>query len=183
MSGHESDSSRDKALAMAKWYWYDDDNALKDSPLHPHLSRPIATAAEWLNPPIISILHSHFARWTTAQLSPGPVIPQRLWIDQGGTIAFRFATGAPAALPAVGAGEALAQWLVLLSKWMEIHVVLARARTVWSHAELVAALPFTTPPLLPRQLAQFPPNNWEQVARGLAASVSEGAVALDTHTE
>ncbi len=183
MSGHESDSSRDKALAMAMWYWYDDDNALINSPLHPPLSRPIATAAEWLNPPIISTLHSHFAHWTTAQLSPVPVIPQRLWIDQGGAIAFRFATGAPAALPEVGAGEALAQWLVLLSKWMEIHVVLARARTVWSHAELVAALPFTTPPLLPRQLAQFPPNNWEQVARGLAASVSEGAAALDTHTE
>ncbi|MDE0199585.1 MAG: hypothetical protein OXK78_15385 [Caldilineaceae bacterium] len=183
MSEQEPDFSRDKALAMAMWYWYDDDKALKNSPIHPHLSRPIATAAEWLNPPIISILHSHFARWTTAQLSPGPVIPQRLWIDQGGAIAFRFASDEPAALPEVGAGEALAQWLVLLSKWMEIHVVLARARTVWSHAELVAALPFTTPPLLPPQLAQFPPNNWEQVARGLAASVSESVTALDTQTE
>lgn len=165
---------------MAMWYWYDDDNSLRTSPRHPPLSRPIATAAEWLNPPLISKLHSHFAQWSAAQMSPGPVIPQSLWIDQSGRIAFRFAEDAPAALPEVGAGEALAQWLVLLSKWMEIHVVLARARTVWSHAELVGALPFTTPPLLPRQLVQFPPNNWEQVARGLAAIISEDAMALES---
>ena len=117
---------------MAMWYWYDDDNSLKASPRHPHLSRPIATAAEWLEPPLISDLHNHFARWTSAQVSPGPVIPQRLWINQSGVIAFHFGADAPAAIPEVGAGEALAQWFVLLAKWMEIHVVLARARTVWS---------------------------------------------------
>lgn len=164
---------------MALWYWYDDDSSPNNSPCNPPLSRPIATAVEWLSPPLISNLHSHFARWTTAQVSPGPVIPHRLWIDQDGRIAFRFADDAPAAMPVVGAGEALAQWFVLLSKWMEIHVVLARARTVWSHAELLEALPFTTPSLLPRQLALFPPDNWEQVARGLAAIVAEGALAFD----
>lgn len=159
---------------MAMWYWYDDDNSLKTSPRHPPLSRPIATAAEWLNPPLISLLHSHFARWTSAQVSPGPVIPQRLWIDQGGAIAFHFGGDAPTAMPEVGAGEDLAHWFVLLAKWMEIHVILARARRVWSLNELVSALPFTTPPLLPRQLVQFPPKNWEEVARGLAAIISEG---------
>jgi len=158
------------------WYWYDDDSSLKTSPSHPPHSRPIATAAAWLNPPLISNLHNHFARWTTAQVSPGPVIPHRLWIDQDGGIAFRFVADAPVAMPAVGAGEALAQWLVLISKWMEIHVVLARARTVWPLAELVGALTFTTPSLLPRQLVQFPPDNWEQVARGLAASIAEGGL-------
>lgn len=109
-------------------------------------------------------------------MSPGPVIPHRLWIDQDGGIAFRFVADAPVAMPVVGAGEALAQWLVLISKWMEIHVVLARARTVWPLAELVGALTFATPSLLPRQLVQFPPDNWEQVARGLAASIAEGGL-------
>jgi hypothetical protein len=60
---------------------------------------------------------------------------------------------------------------------MENHVVLARARTVWTLAELAGALPFTSPSLLPRQLVQFPPDNWEQVARGLAAIVSDGSLA------
>ena len=164
---------------MAMWYWYDDDSSLKTSPCHPPLSRPIATAAEWLNPPLISNLHSQFARWTAAQVSPGPVIPHRLWIDQDGRIAFRFAADAPAASHVVGAGEALAHWFVLLSKWMEIHVVLARARNVWSQAELMGALPFTTPSLLPLSLAQFPPDNWEQVARGLAAIITEGRMTPD----
>lgn len=109
-------------------------------------------------------------------MSPGPVIPHRLWIDQDGGITFRFVADAPVAMPAVGAGEPLAQWLVLISKWMETHVVLARARTVWSLDQLVGALTFTTPSLLPRQLVQFPPDNWEQVARGLAASISEGSL-------
>ena len=168
---------------MAMWYWYDNDGSLTSSPLHPPLSRPIATAAEWLTPPIVSNLHSHFARWTSAKVSPGPVIPHRLWIDQHGEAAFRFADGGPASMPEVGAGEALAQWLVLISKWMEIHVVLARARTVWSHSLLLGALPFITPSLLPRQLAHFPPDNWEQVARGLAAIIAEGAVALDKQSK
>ncbi|MDE0312429.1 MAG: hypothetical protein OXI52_09205 [Caldilineaceae bacterium] len=168
---------------MALWYWYENNGSLTTSHHHPPLSRPIATAAEWLTPPIVSNLHGHFARWTSAQISPGPVIPQRLWIDRDGRAAFRFADGEPAAMPVVGAGEALAQWFVLLSKWMEIHVVLARSRTVWPHSQLLGALPFITPSLLPRQLAQFPPDNWEQVARGLAATVAESTVALDIQLE
>jgi len=165
-----------QSAAIAMWYWYEDDSSLKTSPIHPPHSRPIATAVAWLNPPLISSLHNQFARWTTARVSPGPVIPHRLWIDQDGGVAFRFVADAPVAMPAVGAGESLAQWLVLISKWMEIHVVLARARKVWSLAELVGALTFTTPSLLPRQLVQFPPDNWEQVARGLAASIAEGGL-------
>ncbi len=161
---------------MAKWYWFDEYKSLTASPCHPPRSRPIAAAVEWLHPPIISDLHQNFACWTAAQMSPGPVIPHRLWIDQAGKISVRFPEEAPAPQPAVGAGEGLAQWLVLLSKWMEIHVVLARARSVWTIAELAGALPFTSHSLLPQQLAQFPPDNWEQVARGLAAIVSDGAM-------
>ena len=162
---------------MARWYWFDEVKSMTASPCHPPHSRPIAAAVEWMHPPIISDLHLSFARWTSAHMSPGPVIPHRLWIDQSGKIAVRFAANAPAPQSAVGAGEGLAQWLVLLSKWMENHVVLARARTVWTLAELAGALPFTSPSLLPRQLVQFPPDNWEQVARGLAAIVSDGPLA------
>ena len=164
---------------MARWYWYDLDGALIVSPSHPPHSRPIAAAAEWLHPALISDLHHSFARWTTAQVSPGPVVPHRLWIDQTGVIAVRFGADAPVPLTSVGGGEGLAQWLVLLAKWMETYVVLARARAVWSLAELSAALPFTSPCLLPRPLAKLPPYNWDEVARGLATIVVDGELVND----
>ena len=160
---------------MARWYWYDKDGDQIVSPSHPPHSRPISAAVEWLHPDLISDLHHSFAHWTAAELSTGPVVPHRLWIDQTGLIAVRFSADAPAPQPAVGAGEALAQWLVLMAKWMETYVVLARARSVWSLAELAAALPFTSPCLLPRTLAQLPPSNWEEVAHGLAAIVIDGS--------
>ncbi len=161
---------------MARWYWYDDESNLMASYSHPPGSRPIATAVEWLSPDLVSELHVRFSRWTSASMSPGPVIPHRLWIDQAGVLAVRFPSEAPVPLPEVGAGEGLAQWLVLLSKWMEIHVVLARARPVWTVAEIAAALPFTSPSMLPRSLVQFPPDNWDQVAQGMAAIVADGSL-------
>lgn len=161
---------------MARWYWYNENSEQIASPGHPPNSRPIAAAAEWLNPALISSLHHSFARWTGNEVSPCPVTPHRLWIDQTGLVAIRFADGAPQPQSPVGAGESLAQWLVLLSKWMELYVVLARARTVWTLPELAAALPFTSLSLLPRPLAQLPPNNWEIVARGLAAIAIEGSL-------
>ena len=124
---------------MARWYWYDKDGDQIVSPSHPPHSRPIPAAVEWLYPDLISDLHHSFAHWTTAELSTGPVVPHRLWIDRTGLIAVRFSADAPAPQPTVGAGEALAQWLVLMAKWMETYVVLARARSVWSLAELAAA--------------------------------------------
>lgn len=159
---------------MASWYWYDDESKLVASYTHPTGSRPIATAVEWLSPDLVSALHIQFSRWTAAKMSTGQMIPHRLWIDQGGSLAVRFPTGAPEPLSEVGAGENLAQWLVLLSKWMEVHVVLARARTVWTVDEIAAALPFASPSFLPNSLVQFPPDNWDQVAQGMASIVSEG---------
>lgn len=159
---------------MARWYWYSEDGKQIASPVHPKDSRPIAAAAEWVNPALVSDLHNSFALWAAAGRSPGPVIPRRIWIDRSGRVAVRFGKGAPQPLPDVGAGEPLAQWLALLSKWMDVYVVLARARSVWSLFDLAAALPFTSPCLLPRPLAQMPPDSWEQVARGLAAIVAEG---------
>ena len=160
---------------MARWYWYDKEGNQHGASCHPPHSRPISAAVEWMHPALITDLHSSFAQWTAAKLSTGPVVPHRLWIDQTGLVAVRFSADAPAPQPPVGAGEELAQWLVLMAKWMETYVVLARARSVWSLAELAAALPFTSACLLPRTLAQLPPSNWEEVARGLAAIVIEGA--------
>lgn len=162
---------------MAHWYWYDENGEQIVSPRHPPHSRPISAAVEWVRPALISDLHLSFARWITAEVSTVPVVPHRLWIDQTGLIAVRFAADAPAPLPAIGAGEGLAQWLVLLAKWMETYVVLAHARSVWSLAELASALPFTSPSLLPRPLAQLPPDNWDEVAQGLAAIVVDGSLA------
>jgi len=164
---------------MAHWYWFDVNGEQIVSPSHPPQSRPIAAAVEWIRPELISDLHKSFARWTEARLSTGPVLPHRLWIDQSGLVAVRIATGAPGRLPEVGAGEELAQWFVLLTKWMETYVVLARARSVWSKPELAAALPFLSPCMLPRPLAQLPPDNWEEVARGLAAIVLDSSPALN----
>ena len=164
---------------MACWYWYDEDGEQMVSPRHPPHSRPISAAVEWLQPALISGLHRSFARWTAAEMSPGPVVPHRLWIDQSGLVAVRFSTDAPTPLPVVGGGEGLAQWLVLLAKWMDTYVVLARARSIWSLAELAAALPFTSPCLLPRSLAQLPPDNCGEVARGLAAILIDGAPTND----
>ncbi len=169
---------------MARWYWYDHNGEQIVSLGHPPQSRPIAAAVEWMRPELISDLHRGFARWAEARLSTGPVLPHRLWIDQAGLVAVRFASGAPQRLPEVGAGEELAQWFVLLAKWMETYVVLARARTVWSTPHLAAALPFLSPCMLPRPLAQLPPDNWEEVACGLAATVLDspvlGATVMDS---
>ena len=90
---------------MARWYWFDEDKSMTASPCHPPHSRPIAAAVEWIHPPIISDLHLSFARWTSAHMSPGPVIPHRLWIDQSGKIAVRFAANPPAPQSAVGRGR------------------------------------------------------------------------------
>ena len=166
---------------MARWYWCDDYGELIESRGHPPQSRPIAAGVEWIGPELISDLHRSFARWTEARLSTGPVLPHRLWIDRSGLVAIRFATGAPDRPPEVGAGEELAQWFVLLSKWMETYVVLARAGAIWSKPALAAALPFLSPCMLPRPLAQLPPDNWEEVARGLAAIVLDNATTPNQH--
>ena len=162
---------------MARWYWYDKNGTQVVAPQHPDRSRPIPAAIHWLQPELISDLHESFARWLRAKISPGTLTPDRLWIDQNGRLAVRFSSGSPAPLSVVGSYRELAQWLVLLDKWMDTHVVLARARAVWSVAEMAGALSFTTPSLLPRPLVQMPPDNWEQVARGLAAAVLDGPLA------
>lgn len=135
-----------------------------------------ATATGRLLPPIITSLHESLYRWQQAGLDPGPLTPDRIWIDSAGALALAFKRDQnPEPLGHVGLAPALAGWLVCLDKWMETFVVIARARSVWTPTELAGALTFTTPALLPPPLLQLPPvDNWERVARGLAVAVADG---------
>ncbi len=141
-------------------------------------SRPFLEAATQLLPPQVSLLHRSFRGWTAARLNPGPVLPQRMRVTEAGAVAFRFPAGAgPTPQGEVGWGQSLAAWLLLLDKFMETFVVVARARAVWTPQELAQALIFTTPSLLPPDLLRLPPDNWERLARALAQAVADGPLA------
>jgi hypothetical protein len=79
--------------------------------------------------------------------------------------------------------QELAAWLVLLDKWMETFVVIARARSIWSVQELAGALTFTSRPFLPAAIVHMPPDNWERVAQALAQAVGEGPLRGSSHLE
>ncbi|MBX3054481.1 MAG: hypothetical protein KF753_23615 [Caldilineaceae bacterium] len=160
---------------MPLWSTVDAQGTLRQTGAPPAESRPFLQATGLLLPPLISELHQSFHAWQVAGLAPGPVTLERLWITPAGGLSVRFADGEhPRALPPVGAHAGLAAWLVLLDKWVETFVVVARARSVWTPGELAGALSFTTPSLLPATLMQTPPDNWEQVAIALARAVAEG---------
>ncbi len=157
------------------WWMVDEQGRVHETSAPPAESRPLNQATALLLPPLISHLHTSFHAWQMAGLSPGPVIPERLWINPAGGLAVKFAGGrSPERLYPVGAQAGLAAWLVLLDKWVETFVVIARARSIWNTAELAGALSFTTPSLLPAQLTRTAPDNWERVAVALARSVADG---------
>jgi len=167
----------------ALWCAIGNKGVLHQTGAPPAESRPLAQSTALLLPPLITELHRSFRVWQMAGLSPGPVIPERLWIDPAGGLAVRFASGEyPETLYPVGAQAGLAAWLVLLDKWVETFVVIARARSVWDTAELAGALSFTTPSLLPPALIRMAPDNWARVAVALARSVAEGPLP-GTHTD
>ncbi|MCB9139597.1 MAG: hypothetical protein H6642_14740 [Caldilineaceae bacterium] len=124
-------------------------------------------------PPLITELHQSFAAWGRAGYAPGPLHPLRVWFNPQGELAFA-REGDPQ--PATGSGIAqdLAAWLTLLDGWMETFVVIARARAVWSVAELAGALSFTTPAYLPRAVMEQSPESWLRVAQALATAVADG---------
>lgn len=140
--------------------------------------KPFLSQTGRLLPPVIGALHRNFQQWSVPGYSPGPVIPERVWFGEDGTLAFFF-TGedAPRPLLSVGLAPDLAAWLVLLDKWMETYVVLARARAIWNVGELAAALTFLTPAFLPYAVVAQPPDNWERVAQALAQAVADGPLA------
>ncbi len=108
-----------------------------------------------LLPPAISDLHSAFAAWGRAGWSPGPLTPVRVWVNAAGALAVEFlGDRRPVPLMQVGSAPDLAAWLVLLNKYMETFVVIARAREVWTVDELAGALGFLSPAYLPPKLVR-----------------------------
>lgn len=149
--------------------------ALEHSKQPPAGATPLSLQGAALLPPLISALHENFAAWAEVGLCPGPVHAERLWIGRDGTPFFRFAPeSGPQLLRQVGLAPDLAAWLVLLDQWMETFVVVARARNVWSPAQLAAALPYTSPAFLPPALIAHDGDNWQRVAVALALAVADG---------
>jgi len=141
----------------------------------PSGAKPFKHQLNLLLPPLVSELHHAFRAWALAGLSPGPLLIKHIYFTNQGQLAFYFWEGAqPKPLTAVGGAPDLAAWLVLLDKWIETFVVLARARTVWPIEELTSALTFLTPAYLPDKLVAHPPNNWERVAQALALTIADG---------
>ena len=163
-----------------RWCWIDEAGSLCESTAPPAGSQPLAQATARLLPPLISSLHTNFHAWQKAGLSPGPVTAARMWVDPAGELAVECKEAQhptaiyPVGAYQVGAMQGLAAWLVLLDKWVETFVVIARARAIWSPAELAGALSFTTPSLLPAELVRTAPHNWERVAQALALAVADG---------
>lgn len=83
---------------------------------------------------------------------------------------------APAPLAQTGMSTTIAAWLLLIDRWMETFVVVARARTIWSPSELAGALTFITPAFLPAELLQINPQ-WDHLAQTLALAVADGPLA------
>ena len=160
------------------------DHTVFSQPQPPAGLRPIASLHGELAPPVISQLHESLHAWGELGISPGPITPDRIWCNAEGALAFAFAQGAaPQPLSHVDMAQELAAWFVLLDKWMETFVVIARARAVWSVQELAGALTFTSPPFLPAALVYMPPDNWARVAAALAEAVGDGALAGGPRTE
>jgi hypothetical protein len=146
--------------------------------------KPINQAGATLLPPAIGELHWAFRQWGELGLSPAPVTAERVWVSLAGALAFHFAPGAaPRPLTHVGLARELAAWLVLLDKWMETYVVVARARKVWRVEDLGGALTFVTPAFLPPALVSQPPDNWERVAHALAIVALDGPMDESAHAE
>ena len=140
-------------------------------------AKPLKHNLALLLPPLVSELHASFHAWGRLGYSPGELSPHRVYLNAQGLVAFYFDDNTrPQPLPQVGVGPDLAAWLVLLDKWMETYVVIARARMTWNLQELASALSFVTPAFLPALLTAHPPTNWERVAVAVALVVADGAL-------
>ncbi len=147
----------------------------------PTSTRPFAEQIPLLLPPQVGALHEAFRAWGQAGFSPGTLAPPRIWwgssTDDAVDLAFYLDTNRPPrALSQSDTARDLAAWLVLLNRYVETFVVVARARAVWSPAELSGALSFATPAFLPAALGRLANGNdgWAQVAAALAVAVADG---------
>lgn len=160
-------------------FFFVEEGRLRQGPAPPAQAQTIANVSASLTPPVITELHRQLRAWDEVKLSPGPITPARTWVSPAGRLAFAFEEGQKpsAQIATVGQAPDLAAWLVLLDKFMETFVVVARARGIWSPDELGAALTFTTPAFLPSLLVAHPPNNWKRVAQALASTVADRPTA------
>lgn len=158
-------------------YYFTEQQRLVYRKLPPAGVKPLKHNLGFLLPPLISELHASFHAWGVIGYSPGPLSPNRVYCNADGLVAFYFDdSDKPLPLLQVGSGPDLAAWLVLLDKWMETYVVIARARMMWNLRELASALSFVTPAYLPTRLAAHPPNNWERVAVALSLVLADGTL-------
>lgn len=144
----------------------------------PPNSKPLLAAASTLLPPQISDLHRSLRNWHDANLSVGAMLPSRFWLGSNQQLLIRFpAANRPQPANPASNRKELAGWLLLLDKWMETFVVIARARTVWKAAELAAALPFLSPAYLPSELRETVPDNWLRLSAALSIAVADGELS------
>jgi hypothetical protein len=156
-------------------YYFVRDNTLVAAAQPPAGAQRLAHLGKSLMPPIISELHCSLHKWGTLGKRPGLLTADRTWATPEGTLVVYFEEGqAPYPLLHVGMAPDMASWFVLLDKWMETFVVVARARMVWTPAQLASAMTFANPAWLPKALVAQPPNNWQRVVRALAVAVGEG---------
>ncbi len=166
------------------WYTVDDTGALLCHPHPPQGMCPLDQALAELQPSTVGQLHQAFRRWLQAGHAPGPLAPDRVWVDGEGRLALRFGLGRrPRTLDPMGSGPHLAAWLVLLDHFVDTSVVVARARPIWPLDELAEALSFTAPAFLPSALVGPGTSHWEAVAHALARVVGDGFLGRPTGGE
>lgn len=156
-------------------FYFVRDNNLVSASQPPVDAQPLAQLASSILPPTVTELHHSLHAWGTLGKRPGLLTADRTWATPEGTLVIYFEAGEePYTLLHVGKGLDLATWLVLLDKWMETFVVVARARTVWTPDELASAMTFVNPMYLPKALMAQPPNNWLRVVQALATALADG---------
>jgi hypothetical protein len=155
-------------------YYFAQDDKLIATPQPPAGAQRLAYMAGSLLPPTITALHRSLHTWGTLGKRPGLLTADRVWATPDGMLLVYFEEGqAPYPSLHVGMAPDMATWFVLLDKWMETFVVVARARTVWTPSELISAMTFVNPLWLPQPLVLQPPRNWERVVRALASAVAD----------
>lgn len=155
-------------------YYFVRDNAIVASNEPPAGAKRLPQMVESLLPPTITELHRSLQSWGKLGKRPGLLTPDRVWATPEGTLVVYFEVGEePYPLLHVGMAPDLATWFVLLDKWMETFVIVARARTVWTQDELASAMTFVNPLWLPKPLMTLQPNNWVRVIEALAKAVAD----------
>lgn len=155
-------------------YYFVLDNQLTSTAQLPAGAQRIAQLGDALQPAMITELHRSLHKWGALGKRPGLLTADRVWATPEGTLVVYFEEGQqPYPMLHVGMAPDMATWFVLLDKWMETFVVVARARTVWTVDQLAEAMIFVNPLWMPKQLTTLLPNNWERVVHALAKAIAD----------